>query len=211
MTSSSAGLKTLAIDVCGPAAPGYYYSAGLMALCCRSSSSSRAREATQDVGHAVVHAYRGGSVRSLPSSGAPVAGRPGEQPAPVGERHIAAVGSKGAVNRLIPLDEHLGPRDHALSRPATSHERTWGTGLDHPALDGPVFPLDIDVHPRVRIDPLHPRDRARQPDRSVRIELCRERVVCLNRRAGQEKDRDRFRPPPSLSSCALLLPSLVAA
>src|ERR1700737_3026482 len=95
-----------------------------------------------------------------------------KQPLAVGECDLPTVGSVRPVFGLIALDDNLGPERDGLLRPATSdhtpvsgrarifpppppdHRPRWAR-LDHPAFHLAVCRLDVDVDPRVRIDPLH--------------------------------------------------------
>src|SRR5690606_26934742 len=49
--------------------------------------------------------------------------------------------------------------------------------LDHPALDRAVFLRDVDVQPRLRVDPLELHDHALARDGLVAAELRRERMA----------------------------------
>src|ERR1700682_5037057 len=78
-----------------------------------------------------------------------------KQPLAVGERDLPTVGSVRPVFGLIALDDNLGSERDGILRPATSDQRSRRARLDHPAFHLAVCRLDVDVDPRVRIDPLH--------------------------------------------------------
>jgi hypothetical protein len=82
------------------------------------------------------------------------------------------------------------------SREASPQQGVGRAPFDHPSLHRPVRLLDVDVNPRMRIDPLHLGD-GRLGDRSVRIKFSRKGVMSRHRRHGCNTPT-----PQPLVSCA---------
>src|SRR5688572_1508338 len=103
--------------------------------------------------------------------------RADEQLRAILERDVAAVGTERAVLRLEALHFDLGAVRQRVAVPATAQQRIRRTAFDHPLLNLAGRRRHVDVDPRMRVDPIHLRDRDRELDGTVRVELGRERVV----------------------------------
>src|SRR5438270_39820 len=71
----------------------------------------------------------------------------------VGKRDVAAVCAVLAVFRLITVDDNLRAGLQRFLREASAQQRVRRPRLDHPLLDRPIVFLDVDVDPRVWVDP----------------------------------------------------------
>src|SRR5262245_54126297 len=81
--------------------------------------------------------------------------RPEEQSAPVGERQIPAVRSACAVLGEITLNLDFRSGQQVLFPQAPPKQRVGSTAFDHPLFHAPISLLDVNVDPRVWIDPFH--------------------------------------------------------
>src|SRR5215470_7415007 len=111
-----------------------------------------------------------------------------EQPASVGEDEVAAVRAIRAVLRPIAFDRDFHTGFDRFAREAATEERVRRAAFYHPLRDGTVGVLHIDVDPRVRVDPLHFRNRALEDDGRVRIELRGERMMRKRRTRGDQRE-----------------------
>src|SRR5690606_18426096 len=85
----------------------------------------------------------------------------------VGEDDLLRVRARRTVLRLEAADHDLRARRQRVLRPAAAQQRARSAALDLPALDRAVFLLDVDVEPRMRIDPLEHHDFTLERDRLV--------------------------------------------
>ena len=69
-------------------------------------------------------------------------------------------------------------------RESAPEHRVLRAGLDHPRLRLTVVARHVDVDPRVRVDPLHPRHGAPKLDGLRFVEFGRERVMRPGRQHG---------------------------
>src|SRR5437763_14323282 len=112
------------------------------------------------------------------------AGRTDEQLLAVLELDVAAVGAVRAVLGLVTLDEDFRARKERRLGPAAAQQRVGSAGLDHPVRHAAVGVLDVEINPRVRIDPFHLRDGALQLDGLLRVKLRGEGMVREQRRGS---------------------------
>ena len=73
--------------------------------------------------------------------------------------------------------DQLRPDRNRIFRHTPPEQCVRAPPLNHPAAHGSVFILHIQVNPRVRVDQLDPGHRARELNRTVRVELGGECVV----------------------------------
>src|SRR5213076_1591357 len=78
-----------------------------------------------------------------------------EQLATVGERHVAAVGALRSIARFVTVDDDDGADRQRIAREAKAEQRVRRARLNPPVLSRAVRILDVDVNPRMRVDPLH--------------------------------------------------------
>src|SRR4030095_1852004 len=116
--------------------------------------------------------------------------RPQEQPLAIAQDHVRAVGSVGAVLRAVSLDSDLRARLPRFLGEATSHHRVRRAAFDHPPRDGAVWVLDVEMNPRVRIDPIHLDDGAFERHRLGGVELGGGPMMRSQRR-GHTEGRDQ--------------------
>src|SRR5690606_28540759 len=109
-----------------------------------------------------------------------------EQPLAVAEQERPPDRRVAPVSSLIPLDRQLRARRHRLRRDPPPEQRVRAAAFDHPRHRLAVVADDLEMEPRMRIDPLDLRDRALQLHRPVDRELRRERVV-RRRRSAHER------------------------
>ena len=118
------------------------------------------------------------SARIAPVERGACARRANKHLPPVGQCDISAIGDELPALGLVPFDQNFNPGRDRLFGPATPHKRAGGTAFNHPLLHRAVWLLDVDVNPRMRVDPFHPGDGSTQPDGLVGVEFSRERVMC---------------------------------
>src|SRR5262245_26835112 len=76
-----------------------------------------------------------------------------EQLLAIREAEVATIGPERSVFRLVAVDDDFGPDGQRLSRKTTAKQRIRGSAFNHPALDGAIRLLHIQMDPRMRIDP----------------------------------------------------------
>ena len=95
----------------------------------------------------------------------------------------------GAVPCAEPFDVDEIACAHFVARPAAPDQRVNAEQLDRPALDVAVVVFGVDEEPGVGICPFDSRDRARQFDGPVDIELGGKRVVRYGGHGRQQPRR----------------------
>ena len=106
---------------------------------------------------------------------------------PSGKRDVAAARAERAVLGLKAFDVHLGAGRHGVAVPAVANQRVGRAAFDHPLLLLAGLRRDLDVQPRVRVAELHLGDDAVELDRSIDIELGRERMMRDHRRGDRSQ------------------------
>ena len=82
-------------------------------------------------------------------------GRAQEQALAVRQHEVASVGAVRAVLRAETLDADLGPGLERVLGESAADQRIGRAAFDHPLRHRAVGVLDVEMDPRVRVDPFH--------------------------------------------------------